>query len=144
MTVSALFLMGSVAIFLLGMFHSFLAQALLVRVPVDTPILAFARLQYVFWGVGIFMLGALAHLPGDAQSPRHHVLSRLGFWSMFLGFNLAFFPTTLRRSQAFLTDPVRLVSAAVGPEVSLGLIMFLAGTALCGWSYVSVMWPTRG
>src|SRR5687768_17265093 len=88
MTVTALFLMGSVAILLLGLFNSFLAQALPMRVPVDTPILAFARLQYLFWGAGIFLLGAVAHLPRATESARHDSPSRLGFWLMFLGFNL--------------------------------------------------------
>lgn len=144
MSVSALFLMGSCAILLLGIFNSFLAQTLPMRVPVDTPMLAFARLQYLFWGVGIFLLAALAHLPRDAESARHDALSRLGFWLMFLGFNLAFFPTTRRRGHAFLTEPMRLLSAAVGPEVSLGVIMFLAGTVVCVWNYVLLERQARG
>jgi cytochrome c oxidase subunit I+III len=144
MTLTALFLMGSCAILLLGMFNSFLAQTLPMRVPVDTPMLAFARLQYLFWGVGIFLLAALAHLPRAADSVRHDSLSRLGFWLMFLGFNFAFFPTTLRRSHAFLSEPMRLLSAAVGPEVSLGVIMFVAGTVVCVWNYVLLERQARG
>ena len=136
MTLTALFLMGSCAILALGIFNSFLAQTLPMRVAVDTPMLAFARLQYLFWGAGIFLLAALAHLRRDAESARHDARSKLGFWLMFLGFNLAFFPTTLRRGHAFVTEPMRLLSAAVGPEVSLGVIMFLAGTVVCVWNYV--------
>jgi cytochrome c oxidase subunit I+III len=143
MSVSALFLMGSCAILLLGIFNSFLAQTLPMRVPVDTPILAFARLQYLFWGVGIFLLAALAHLSRVTEFARHDSLSRLGFWLMFLGFNLAFFPTTLRRSHAFLTEPMRLLSAAVGPEVSVGVIIFLAGAVACVWNYALMARPTR-
>ena len=136
MTVSALFLMGSIAIFLLGTFSGFMSHTLALRLASDAPLLALARLQYLFWGVGIFGLGALAHLsePGEA---RLEPASKLGFWLMFLGFNLAFLPTTLRRSQAFLTDPLRLLSPAVGPEVSMGVIMFLSGIALCAWSYAA-------
>ena len=48
MTLSALFLMGSCAILALGIFNSFLAQTPPMRVAVDTPMLAFARLQYLF------------------------------------------------------------------------------------------------
>ena len=135
MTVSALFLMGSIAIFLLGTFSGFMAHTLTVRLASDVPLLTLARLQYLFWGVGIFGLGALAHLPNDRgpRGPEH--VSKLAFWLMFVGFNLAFFPTTLRRSQALLTDPARLFSPAVGPEVSLGVIIFVSGTALCLWTY---------
>ncbi len=133
MTVSALFLMGSIAIFLLGTFSGFMSHTLTVRLAADAPLLALARLQYLCWGVGIFALGALVHLP-ERVPIRLEPVSKLGFWLMFFGFNLAFLPTTLRRSQAFLTDPVGLLSPAVGPEVSMGLIMFVSGTALCAWS----------
>jgi heme/copper-type cytochrome/quinol oxidase subunit 1 len=134
MTISALFLMGSIAIFLLGTFHGFLAQTLPVRLSGDTPVLAIARLHYLFTGITVFALGALAYLPERPDATRHETLSRLGFWLMIIGFNLAFFPTTLRRSQAFLSDPVRLFSSAVGPEVSLGAVMFVSGVALCLWT----------
>ena len=63
---------------------------------------------------------------------------------MFLGFNLAFFPTTLRRGHTFLTEPMRLLSAAVGLEVSLGVFMFLAGTVVCVWNYVLLERQARG
>jgi heme/copper-type cytochrome/quinol oxidase subunit 1 len=135
MTVSALFLMGSIAIFLLSTFSGFMAHTLAVRQASDVPLLTLARLQYLFWGVGIFVLGALIHLPNERRSNSLEQVSKLAFWLMFLGFNLAFFPTTLRRSQALLTDPARLLSPALGPEVSMGLIMLISGTALCLWSY---------
>jgi heme/copper-type cytochrome/quinol oxidase subunit 1 len=133
MTVSALFLMGSIAIFLLGTFSGFMSHTLALR-HADAPLLAVARLQYLCWGVGIFVLGALVHLP-ERGPIRLEPVSKLGFWLTFLGFNLAFLPTTLRRSQAFLTDPAGLLSPTAGPEVSMGVLMFLSGTALCAWSY---------
>ena len=136
MTVSALFLMGSIAVFLLGTFSGFMSHTLALRQASDAPLLALARLQYLFFGVGIFGLGALFHLP-ERGEPRLEPVSRLGFWLMFLGFNLAFLPTTLRRSHAVLTDPLRLLSPAVGPEVSMGVIMFVSGIALCAWSYAT-------
>ena len=138
MPVSHLFLMGSMAIILLGTFNGLLAQSLPVWLPTDTPALAFARLQYLFLGVGVFVLGALGHLREEPAGPRDESLSRIGFWLMFLGFNLAFFPTSLRRSQALLTNPIRLLSASVGPEVFLGAVMFIAGLAVCLWGYVLV------
>ena len=131
---SALFLMGSVAIFLLGTFHSLLAQTLPVRVPSDPPIVAFAKLHYLFWGVAIFAVAALLELR-DAPADHRPSWSKAGFWLMFVGFNLAFFPTTLRRSQAFLTDPVRLFSPAVGPEVNCGAVLLIAGLVLCVFSW---------
>jgi heme/copper-type cytochrome/quinol oxidase subunit 1 len=134
MTVSALFLMGSIAVFLLGTFSGFMAHTLTVRLASDVPLLTLARLQYLLWGVGIFGLGALVHLPDDRRPHRSEQVSKLAFWLMFVGFNLAFFPTTLRRSQALLTDPARLFSPALGPEVSLGVIMFVFGTGLCLWT----------
>ena len=133
MPASALFLMGSVAILLLGLFNSFLAQTLPIRMPTDTPMLALARLHYLFWGVGIFVIGALIHVPG-AERSRRESASKLGFWLMFFGFNLAFFPTTFRRSQAFLSEPTRLFSPAVGPEVFLGALMFAVGFVTCLWN----------
>ena len=133
MRASALFLMGSIAVLLLGLFNSFLAQASPIRMATDTPLLALARLHYLFWGVGIFVLGALIHVPG-ADCARRESASKLGFWLMFLGFNLAFFPTTLRRSQAFLEDPTRLFSPAVSPEVFVGALMFVAGVGMCLWN----------
>jgi len=138
MPVSHLFLMGSMAIILLGTFNGFLAQTLPVWLPTDTPALAFARLQYLFLGVGVFVLGAWGHLREEPVAPRDESLSRIGFWLMFLGFNLAFFPISLRRSQALLTNPTRLLSASVRPEVFLGAVMFIAGIAVCLWGYVLV------
>jgi hypothetical protein len=94
--------------------------------------------------VAIPSRGALAHLPHATESGRHDSVSRLGFWLMFLGFNFAFFPTTLRRSHAFLTEPLRLLSTAVGPEVSLGVIMFMAGTVVSAWTVALTARGTGG
>jgi cytochrome c oxidase subunit 1/cytochrome c oxidase subunit I+III len=130
--------MGAMAIMLLGTFNGLLAQTLPVRLPTDSSAPAFARLQYLFLGVGVFVLGALGHL---REAPAGHAddwRSKIGFWLMFLGFNLAFFPTTLRRSQALLTNPTRLLSASVGPEVVLGAAMFVAGIGVCLWNYLLV------
>ena len=131
MSVSALFLMGSMAIFLLGTFQGFLAQTLPMRMPIDAPLVAMARLQYLFSGIAVFGLGALAYLPRDPAATGHEALARPGFWLMFLGFNLALFPTRLRRSPAFVSDPLTLLSTGVGPEVPLGVVLFVAGTTLC-------------
>jgi hypothetical protein len=143
MTVSGLFWMGAIAILLLGTFNGFLAQTLPLRLPIDTRLLAWARLQYLFWGIGIFVVGAVAHLHSGTEERRLERCSKLGFWLMFLGFNLAFFPTTLRRSQALVTDPMRWVAAAVGPEVLLGVFMFISGMGLCVWSYTLVARSTN-
>ena len=134
MTVSGLFGMGSIAILLLGTFNGLLAQTLPLRMPLDTRLLAWARLQYLFWGIGIFVVGAVAHLHSGTAERRLDQCSKLAFWLMFLGFNLAFFPTTLRRSQALVTDPMRWLSGAVGAEVLMGVFMFVSGTGLCVWS----------
>jgi cytochrome c oxidase subunit 1/cytochrome c oxidase subunit I+III len=138
--VSALFLMGSVAIFLLGTFNGFIAQTLPVRVAVDTPALALARLYYVFAGVGIFLLGALGFQwrCEDQSSPRCEAFARFGFWLMFVGFNLACFPTTLRRSHGFLSDPLQLFSGSVGPEVAVGAFVFVGGVLLCVGSHAAI------
>jgi hypothetical protein len=143
MTVSGLFLMGSTAIFLLGSFTTLLAQTLVVRVPPDTPGLAMARLQYLFVGVAVFLTGALLHLREGEVETRGVRLAKIGFWLMFVGFNLGFFPTTLRKSQAFLSDPLRLLSPAVGADVTVGLLLFVAGTTFCLWSRAAPGRPTR-
>lgn len=143
MPVSSLFLMGAMAIILLGTFNGLLAQTLPVRLLTDTPPLALARLQYLFLGVGVFVLGALGHAREAPAGHGDESLSKIGFWLMFLGFNLAFFPTTLRRSQALLTNPTRLLSASVEPEVFLGGVMFVAGVGVCLWRYVLVAHRAR-
>jgi cytochrome bd-type quinol oxidase subunit 2 len=143
MTTSALFLMGSIAVFLLGMFTAFLAQTLPIRLPGDTPVVATARLQYLFAGVAIFALGALAYLPRQSEAD-HQSTSKLGFWCMFLGFNFAFFPTVLRRTHVWLTDPMRIFSAAVGPETFLGVVLFAVGTVICLWDIAVVPRSARG
>jgi cytochrome c oxidase subunit I+III len=143
MTTSALFLMGSIAVFLLGMFTAFLAQTLPIRLPGDTPIVAMARVQYLFAGVAIFALGALAYLHRQAEAD-HQSTSKLGFWCMFLGFNFAFFPTALRRTHVWLTDPMRIFSAAVGPETFVGILLFAVGMAICVWDCAVVARSTRG
>jgi cytochrome c oxidase subunit 1/cytochrome c oxidase subunit I+III len=142
MTVSALFLMGSMAIFLLGMFNAFLAQTLPIRLPGDTPTVAMARLQYLFAGVTIFIVGALAYLPRQSEGD-HQSASKLGFWFMFLGFNLAFFPTALRRTHVWLTHPMGIFSATVGPEIVLGAVLFAVGTGICIWDCAMVARSTR-
>jgi heme/copper-type cytochrome/quinol oxidase subunit 1 len=143
MTISGLFLMGSTAIFLLGGFNNLLTQTLAVRVPLDTPPVAQARLQYLFVGVAVFLAAALLHLREDEGETSDVRLSKMAFWLMFVGFNLAFFPTTLRRSQAFLSDPLRLLPPAVGSEVTAGVLLFVAGTTLCLWSRAAVRRATR-
>jgi hypothetical protein len=102
--------------------------------------MALARLYYVFAGVAVFLVAAVGFQWGceERSSPRCEGVARLGFWMMFLGFNLACFPTTLRRSHAFVRDPLLLFSGSVGPEVALGAMTFVCGVLLCAGSYAAI------
>lgn len=140
MNSSVLFLMGAMAILLLGTFTGLVAQTLPVRLAADSRALAVARLEYLFFGCSIFMVGGLCYhwLYRNAAARPQPAVGKLGFWLMFLGFNFAFFPTTLRRSQPMLGDPLDLLAGTFGFDVSFGLAAFAAGVILCLWDYLGL------
>ena len=137
MNSSVLFMMGSVAILLLGTFTGLVAQTLPVRMAADSRALALARMDYLFFGCLIFLTCGLCYhwLYRHAAARPEAALGKLSFWLMFLGFNFAFFPTTLRRSQPMLSDPLDLIAGTFGGEVSFGVMAFAAGAVLCLWDY---------
>jgi cytochrome c oxidase subunit 1/cytochrome c oxidase subunit I+III len=128
MPVSALFLMGAMAVLLLGMVQALLAPSLPVPATVES-ILTMARLDYLFWGIGIFTIGAVLNLHRESR-PGNLTVQKAGFWMMFVGFNLAFFPTSPRRSHAFMPDPLSLFSSAPGPDIRLGIVLFALGVMI--------------
>jgi hypothetical protein len=128
MPVSALFLMGAIATLLLGAAQALFAPSLPVTAPADST-LAIARLYYLYWGVGIFTVGALGNLHCERLPRNQLTVQKAAFWMMFLGFNLAFFPTSPRRSHALMADP-GLFSAAVGPDIGLGIVLFAFGVTI--------------
>ena len=140
MPVSALFLMGAMAIVLLGAAQAFFAPSLPVP-PGAESMLTVARLYYLYWGVGLFTVGALFNLHCERRPGNQLTVRKAAFWMMFLGFNLAFFPTSPRRSHAIQSDPLSLLSSASGPDVSLGLILLLIGgsTLICIRSHAKTL-----
>jgi hypothetical protein len=125
MPVSALFLMGAMAIVLLGAAQALFAPSLPVTAPAGST-LAVARLYYLYWGVGLFTVGALGNLHCERRPGNQLTVRKAAFWMMFLGFNLAFFPTSPRRSHALMSD-LGFFSAALGPDISLGIVLLAFG-----------------
>ena len=64
--------------------------------------------------------------------------ARLGFWLMFLGFNLAFLPTSWRGpAPTLLTQPDVLLSGQAGTVLLLGSLTFIGGSLLSLWTLKS-------
>jgi hypothetical protein len=61
MPVTCLYTMGAMAVLLLGMFNGFVAQTLPMRLTADSPLLAAARLQYIFIGTSVLLSVALLY-----------------------------------------------------------------------------------
>ena len=144
MSVSALYLMGSFAILLLGLFTGLLAESFPVQRGAGA-LLAASRLQYVLGGAAIFVGGALLLVraePVPAETV-HGRLARLSFWLMFIGFNSVFFPAAIRRSPILLTDAAQMFSTTAGIDVLLGGAALLAGVLLFVSSLVLTERPVR-
>lgn len=136
---SALFLLGAVLILVIGSARPFVALMLPVRVPDESSQLALLRLQYELFGALIFGLYALFYRWFDRDERRpERQRARLGFWAMFLGFNLAFLPTLWRGpTPALLTQPGVLLSGQAGALPLVGSLTFIAGCLLCLWTLTS-------
>ena len=144
MPVTCLYTMGAMAVLLLGMFNGFVAHALPLRLTTPSPLLAAARLQYVFVGTSVLLLVALLYQRAAAGRPEEdETLGRLSFWLVFLGFNAAFFPTALRSAPILLSDPGGMASGTVGPEIVVGVVTFALGMIVCMWDLVRVSHPLR-
>jgi hypothetical protein len=132
---SALFLLAAVTVLLIGSARPFVALVLPVRVPDESSQLALLRLQYELFGATIFCGYALLYRLVDRHERRtEHQRARLGFWLMFLGFNLAFLPTSWRGpTPALLTQPAVLLSGQGGALPLTGCLTFIAGCLLCLW-----------
>jgi cytochrome c oxidase subunit I+III len=133
---SALFLLASISVLLIGGARAFVSQFLPVRVPPESAQLALLRLQYVLFGAVIFIVSALCYRWFDRdQTPSQRQRARLGFWLMFLGFNVAFLPTSWRGATPLLvTQPGMLLFGDAGAFPVLGVLAFIGGCVLCLWS----------
>lgn len=133
---SARFLLGSIAVLLIGAARTFVSQFLLVQVPPESAQLALLRLQYVLFGAAIFIVTALCYRRFDRdQNPAQRQRARLGFWFMFLGFNVAFLPTSWRgATPPLVTQPGLLLSGEAGALPVFGVLAFIGGCAMCLWS----------
>ena len=139
MTITALFIMGSVAILLIGAVNSFAAELFPIRRAPEKPLFALSQLHYLFFGFAIFTACAACYhwLTTSTSQPPDERLGKLSFWLMFIGFNIAFFPTWLRSgTPALLTEPVRLLSGSTGPEASVGVCGFAVGALMSIWNFV--------
>jgi heme/copper-type cytochrome/quinol oxidase subunit 1 len=125
--------MGSAAIFIIGACNTFAAAELFPVSGRNTRALAIAQLQYFFVGFGFFY-GWAALYSWLARTARlvDEERGAWSFWLMFVGFNLAFFPSSLRASDLppLPTDALRLLTGNASFEACAGAYTFAAGFLL--------------
>jgi cytochrome c oxidase subunit I+III len=136
MRTSALFLLGAVSVLLIGMARTLAVQYLPVQLPGESSRLAMLRLQYALVGVATFSVFALFYRWLERDGNRHdRRLSRFVFWLTFLGFNVAFLPTSWRGLRpALITQPGGLLSGESGVLPLAGTLAFVAGCLVCLWT----------
>jgi cytochrome c oxidase subunit I+III len=140
------FVMGFVAVFVIGG----LTGVMLAAIPLDTQVhdtfFVVAHLHYVLIGGAIFPLfGALYFwLPKATGRMLSERLGHLNFWTMFVGFNLTFFPMHQlglngmpRRIYTYLPDTgwerLNLIATVGAAVMALSVLMFL----------INVLWSQR-
>jgi heme/copper-type cytochrome/quinol oxidase subunit 1 len=136
-----LFVIGFLLIFLLGGITGVMVAVLPFDWQAHDSYFVVAHFHYVLNGAVVFpIFGAMYYwmpkMTGHLLSER---LGKISFWTMFVGFNLAFFPMHIL---GFLGMPRRVwtYSSGLGWDglntiVSIGAVMFAAGTllSLCNW-----------
>lgn len=133
---SALFLLAAVSVLVIGSARPFVVLVLPSGVPGESSQLAFLRLQYQLFGAMIFCVYAALYWWSERGKGRpEQQRARVGFWLMFLGFNLAFLPTSWRGpAPALLTQPDVLLSGQAGTVPLLGSLTFIGGSLLGLWA----------
>ena len=141
-----LFALGFLLIFLLGGITGVMVAAIPFDLQVTDSYFIVAHFHYVLNGAVVFpIFGALYYwLPKMTGRMLSDRLGRWSFWTMFIGFNVTFFPMHLlglmgmpRRVWTFDSG---LGWGALNLVVSLGSVVFGAGTGL---TLVNFFWSRR-
>ena len=133
---SSLFLLGAVAILLIGASRPFVAQFLSVRLPLESAHTAMLRLQYELFGPTMFAAWAVCYRCVERRhESRQRRVTRLAFWLMFVGFNVAFLPTSWRGPRpALITYPGLLISGQNGMIPVAGAMVLIGGCVIGVWN----------
>ncbi|MCU1426701.1 MAG: coxA1 [Actinomycetia bacterium] len=146
LTTPMLFAIGFLLIFLLGGITGVMVAVLPFDWQVTDSYFVVAHFHYVLNGAVVFpIFGALYFwLPKITGRMLSERLGKLSFWTMFIGFNLAFFPMHIL---GFLGMPRRVYTYRSGLGwdtinliVSLGSVVFALGT---GITLVNIWWSRR-
>jgi cytochrome c oxidase subunit 1/cytochrome c oxidase subunit I+III len=141
-----LFSIGFLLIFLLGGITGVMVAVLPFDWQAHDSYFVVAHFHYVLNGAVVFpIFGAMYYwmpkMTGHLLSER---LGKISFWTMFVGFNLAFFPMHIL---GFLGMPRRVwtYSADLGWDaintiISIGAVLFAFGTLLSLWNWVWSAW----
>ncbi|HYO16242.1 MAG TPA: cytochrome c oxidase subunit I [Thermoanaerobaculia bacterium] len=137
------FVFGFVAIFVLGGLTGIMLASVPLDLQVHDTFFVVAHLHYVLIGGAIFPLFGGLHfwfpkMTGRMLSER---LGKLGFWLLFIGFNLTFFPMHKlglegmpRRVYTYLPETgwgdLNLLATAGGVVLGLGVLTFLINVAV--------------
>jgi cytochrome c oxidase subunit 1/cytochrome c oxidase subunit I+III len=131
-----LFCIGFLLIFLLGGITGVMVAVLPFDWQVHDSYFVVAHFHYVLNGAVVFPIFAAIYywMPKMTGRQLSERLGQISFWTMFIGFNLAFFPMHLL---GFLGMPRRIWTYATGlgwddlnAIVSLGAVVFGLGTGL--------------
>jgi cytochrome c oxidase subunit I len=141
-----LFAIGFLLIFLLGGITGVMVAVVPFDWQVHDSYFVVAHFHYVLNGAVVFpIFGAMYYwLPKMTGHLLRERLGQISFWTMFIGFNLAFFPMHIL---GFLGMPRRVwtYSANLGWDgintiVSIGAVLFAFGTLLSLWNWVWSAW----
>lgn len=146
LTTAMLFVIGFLLIFLLGGITGVMVAVLPFDWQVHDSYFVVAHFHYVLNGAVVFpIFGAMYYwlpkMTGHLLSER---MGKISFWTMFVGFNLAFFPMHIL---GFLGMPRRVwtYSSGLGWDgvntiVSIGAVVFAFGTLLSLWNWIWSAW----
>lgn len=141
-----LFAIGFLLIFLLGGITGVMVAVLPFDLQATDSYFVVAHFHYVLNGAVVFpIFGALYYwIPKMTGRMLHERLGKVSFWTMFLGFNAAFFPMhilgLLGMPRRIYTYPSGLGWDGLNMVVSLGSLVFALGTGLTLWNLV---WSRR-